>query len=226
MQDIKDHTRVNDIFLGPLERPALHWLAAHLPAWATPDLMTFIGVMGAVISAIGYGLSNFHPAFVWLASLGLVINWFGDSLDGTLARYRHIERPKYGFFIDHITDALNEIIMILGIGLSPYVKFSVSSLFCIMYIAMSVLVYVRMSVMGEFKISYGKLGPTEARVLAILLNMGMFFGGKYLIQFPMGSATASFSPYDLFVVFLTLLIVYFFANTSIRQAIALRERGE
>jgi archaetidylinositol phosphate synthase len=226
MGDIKDHKRVNDILLGPLERPALHWLAAHLPAWASPDLMTFIGAMGAVVTAIGYGLSNFHPAFVWLASLGLLINWFGDSLDGTLARYRHIERPKYGFYIDHITDTLNEIVMIIGIGLSPYVKFSVASLFCIMYIAMSVLVYVRMSVSGEFKISYSKLGPTEARVLAILLNVGMFFGGRYLIHLPIGSATTSFSPYDLFVVLLTLLIVYFFADTSIRQAIALRSRGE
>jgi archaetidylinositol phosphate synthase len=226
MADIKDHTRVNDIFLGPLERPALQWLAAHLPTWASPDLMTFTGVMGALVIALGYALSIFHPAFLWLASLGMLVNWFGDSLDGTLARYRHIERPKYGFFIDHVTDALNEIIMILGLGLSPYVKFSVASMCCIMYIAMSVLVYVRMSVTGEFKISYSKLGPTEIRVLAILLNISMFFGGKYLIKLPLGSVTASFSPYDLFVVFITLLIVYFFADTSIRQSIDLRKRGE
>ncbi len=226
MGDIKDHTRINDIFFGPLERPALQWLAAHLPLWATPDLMTFIGILGALVIALGYGLSSFHPAFLWMATLGFVINWVGDSLDGTLARYRHIERPKYGFFIDHVSDVITEIIIILSLGLTPYIKFSVASLCCIMYIAMSVLVYVRMNVMGEFRISYGKLGPTEVRVLAILLNTAMFFGGKYSITFMLDNTLASVSPYDLFVIFITLLLIFFFAQTSISQAIDLRRRGE
>ena len=116
MSDIKDHKRVNDILLGPLERPALQWLAAHLPAWASPDLMTVIGIIGALVITLGYGLSRYNPAFLWLATLGFIINWFGDSLDGSLARYRHIERPKYGFFIDHVTDCVTEIIIILGLG--------------------------------------------------------------------------------------------------------------
>jgi phosphatidylglycerophosphate synthase len=226
MSDIKDHKRVNDILLGPLERPALQWLAAHLPAWATPDLMTVIGILGALIIILSYGLSQFHPAFLWIASLGFVISWFGDSLDGTLARYRHIERPKYGFFIDHITDVLTEIIIVLGLGLSPYISFSVASLCCIAYITMSVLVYVRMNVMGEFKISYGKLGPTEVRVLAIILNAFMFFGGIATIKFSLGSILIAISPYDLVVTGITLLIIYFFADTGIKQAVALRNLRE
>ena len=226
MSDIKDHKRVNDILLGPLERPALQWLAAHLPAWATPDLMTVIGILGALIIILSYGLSQFHPAFLWIASLGFVISWFGDSLDGTLARYRHIERPKYGFFIDHITDVLTEIIIVLGLGLSPYISFSVASLCCIAYITMSVLVYVRMNVMGEFKISYSKLGPTEVRVLAIMLNTFMFFGGISTIKFSLGSIPIAISPYDLVVTGITLLIIYFFADTGIKQAIALRNLRE
>ena len=226
MGDIKDHKRVNDILLGPLERPALQWLAGHLPAWATPDLMTVIGVVGALVITLGYGLSNFHPAFLWLASLGFIINWFGDSLDGTLARYRHIERPKFGCYIDHVTDVLTEIIIVLGLGLSPYISFSVASMCCIAYITMSVLVYVRMNVMGEFKISYGKLGPTEVRVLAILLNIGMFFGGITTIKFSVGSVPLTISPYDLVVTAITLLILYFFGETSIKQSIILRELGE
>jgi len=226
MGDIKDHKRVNDILLGPLERPALQWLAGHLPAWATPDLMTVIGVVGALVITLGYGLSNFHPAFLWLASLGFIVNWFGDSLDGTLARYRHIERPKFGFYIDHVTDVITEIIIVLGLGLSPYISFSVASMCCIAYITMSVLVYVRMNVMGEFKISYGKLGPTEVRVLAILLNIGMFFGGITTIKFSVGSVPLTISPYDLVVTAITLLIIYFFAGTSIKQSIVLRELGE
>ncbi len=226
MSDIKDHKRVNDIFLGPLERPALNWLASHLPPWASPDLMTLIGILGALVIFAGYGLSNFHPGFLWLAILGYFVNWFGDSLDGTLARFRHIERPKYGFYIDHVSDVLTEIIIIIGLGLTPYIKFSVAAMCCIMYIAMSVLVYVRMNVMGEFKISYSKLGPTEVRVLAILLNIGMFFGGKFSFKIPLGSVTAAISPYDLFVIFITLLLVYFFAETGIKQSITLRKLGE
>jgi archaetidylinositol phosphate synthase len=226
MSDIKDHKRVNDILLGPLERPALQWLSAHMPAWASPDLMTVIGIVGSLVILVGYGFSRVHPAFLWLAVLGFIINWFGDSLDGTLARYRHIERPKYGFFIDHITDCVTEIIIILGLGLSPYIGFPVASMCCIAYIAMSVLVYVRMNVMGEFKISYSKLGPTEVRVLAILLTTAMFFGGVRAFNLNLGTFTIALNPYDLVVAAITLLLLYFFAETSIKQAIVLRNLHE
>jgi archaetidylinositol phosphate synthase len=226
MGEINDHKRVNDILLGPLERPALQWLSAHLPSWATPDMMTVIGIFGALVIILSYVLSRYHPAFLWLATVGFVINWFGDSLDGTLARYRHIERPKYGFYIDHITDVLTEIIIILGLGLTNYIKFSVASMCCITYIAMSVLVYVRMNVMGEFKISYSKLGPTEIRVLAIMLNTGMYFGGVFSFKISLGSIPIAISPYDLVVGFISLLLVYFFASTGIKQSIALRNLGE
>jgi phosphatidylglycerophosphate synthase len=226
MSNIKDHKRVNDILLGPLERPALQWLASHLPGWATPDLMTVIGIIGALVITLGYGLSRIHPAFLWLAILGFIINWFGDSLDGTLARFRHIERPKYGFYIDHITDCVTEIIIILGLGLSPYISFPVASMCCIAYIAMSVLVYVRMNVMGEFKISYSKLGPTEVRVLAIILTTAMFFGGISAVSLSLGSIVIAINPYDLVVTVITLLLVYFFAETSIKQAIVLRNLNE
>jgi phosphatidylglycerophosphate synthase len=226
MSDITKHKRVNDILLGPLERPALQWLAAHMPAWATPDMMTVTGIFGALVITLGYGLSIFNPAFLWLSTFGFIVNWFGDSLDGTLARYRRIERPKYGFYIDHVSDVLTEIIIILGLGLSPYIKFSVASLCCIAYIAMSVLVYVRMNVMGEFKISYSKLGPTEVRLIAILLNIGMFFGGPFAFKISLGSLNAMISPYDLVVTAITLLLVYFFGVTSIPQSISLRDSGE
>jgi len=226
MSDIKDHKRVNDILLGPLERPALQWLSQHSPAWVTPDIMTVTGIVGALVITSGYVLSRVHPAFLWLATLGFIINWFGDSLDGTLARYRHIERPKYGFYIDHVVDALTEIIIILSMGLSPYIKFSVASMCCIAYIAMSVLVYVRMNVMGEFKISYGKLGPTEVRVIAIGLNTAMFFAGLRTFTLSLGGISAVISPYDLVVTVITLLLIYFFADTGIKQAIILRKLGE
>src|SRR5512141_3367378 len=113
MKEINHHARVNDIFLGPLERPALQWFAIHLPAWVTPDICTGVGITGAWVAAIGYILSNYGLIFLWLASLGFIINWFGDSMDGTLARHRRIERPLFGFFLDHTVDAVNEVMIFI-----------------------------------------------------------------------------------------------------------------
>ena len=227
MKRIEDHQRINDILLGPLERPALRWLASHMPPWITPDICTIIGVIGAVITLAGYILSNADRNFLWLASFGFVINWFGDSLDGTVARYRHIERPVFGFFVDHTIDAFNETIILLGMGLTPYINFSIACLVLVAYLLLSVLVYVRTCVVGEFKISYGKLGPTEVRVLAILLNTGMYFGGmKILTWTPWASRTLSFSPYDLFLVAIGLLLSTFFAVTAIQETIHLGKEGK
>jgi archaetidylinositol phosphate synthase len=222
MADMKKHQRVNDILLGPLERPALKWLAMHMPAWVTPDICTFIGVAGAVFITLGYILSRLDHNFLWLASLGFVINWLGDSLDGTLARFRNIERPVYGFFIDHITDAASQVMIFLGLGASPYVGFSFACLALVAYLLLSVLVYVRTCVAGEFKISYGRLGPTEIRVLAIQLNAVMYFFGPHNFTL----VTNFFSPltisiYDLFVAIIALLLFFFFVLTATQETIRL-----
>lgn len=186
MADIKNHKRVNDIWLGRLERPALRWLAAHMPNWVNSDILTGVGILGAVIIFASYGLTNLDKNFLWLASLGFVINWFGDSLDGTLARYRHQERPRYGFFIDHTVDAINETLIFFGIGISPYFSFNVLSVALIGYLMMSILVYVRTCVMGEFKLSYGGFGPTELRVIIVIINTVIYIIGSPTIQLSFG----------------------------------------
>ncbi len=227
MSDIKKHRRVNDILLGPLERPALRWLAAHLPAWVTPDTCTWIGILGSVLIAVCYALSGWNRNFLWLASLGYVVNWFGDSLDGTLARYRHIERPRYGFFIDHTTDAISQMLIFLGLGLTPYISFSVACLALIAYLMLSVLVYVRTCVDGEFKISYGKLGPTEIRVLAIVLNTVMYFGGVRTLNLPLGVlGRLLFTPYDIAAVAVAILLLTFFVITAVQETRRLASEHE
>jgi len=213
---------VNDILLGPLERPALQWLAAHMPAWMNPDILTGIGVMGAVIIFFSYWLSNEVPAFLWIASLGFVINWFGDSLDGTLARYRKIERPKYGFFVDHTMDCFSEVLVVMGLGLSPYVTFSVACLALIGYLLMSVLIYIRTYVYGVFQISYGKFGPTEVRVILILLNVVMYFLGTPEVELPLGLGTV----YDIPIILVAVVLVMLFTAGSIRDAVELAKVGE
>ncbi len=222
MGDIKPHTRVNDILLGPLERPALQWLAAHMPAWMNPDILTGIGIVGAVIIFASYWLSNEVPAFLWVASLGFVINWFGDSLDGTLARYRKIERPKYGFFVDHTVDSFCEVLVVMGLGLSPYVTFSVACLALIGYLLMSILIYIRTYVHGVFQISYGKFGPTEVRVILILLNTVMFFLGTPKVELPLGFGTV----YDIPIALVAVVLAMLFVAGSVRDAVELAKVGE
>jgi archaetidylinositol phosphate synthase len=222
MSEIKEHKRVNDIFLGPLERPALRWLAVHMPTWITPDICTLIGVGGALLTLISYGLSNYNLDFLWLASLGFIVNWFGDSLDGTLARYRHIERPRYGYYIDHTTDVVCEVMIFLGLGFAPYVSFNIACLALISYLLLSVLVYVRTYVAGEFKISYGKLGPTESRAVAVLLNTAMYFFGSQNIIF----LQTNISIYDIVVAAIALLLAGFFVNTALQEARKLAALGE
>jgi phosphatidylglycerophosphate synthase len=198
-----------------------------MPPWVTPDTCTTVGVLGSLIVAASYVLTIYDRNYLWLASLGFIVNWLGDSLDGTLARYRKIERPIYGFFVDHTIDAFSVSIILLTLGLTPYVSFNIACLVLIAYLLLCVLVFVRTSAVGEFKISYGKLGPTEVRVFAILLNTIMYVGG---LQISLGSngllSQIPFSPYDVLLAALALLLLYFFLETAVRETIRLAKENK
>lgn len=222
MDDLKSHTRVNDILLGPLERPALRWLSAHMPGWVTPDLLTFIGFLGALLTGVSYWASNYHRSFLWLACLGFFINWFGDSLDGTLARYRNIQRPRYGFFIDHVVDAFAEVIIFLGLGLSPYMRFDVACLTLIAYLMMAVLIFVQTIVFAVFRLSYLRLGPTEIRLIAVIGTILMYFFGAWSVVLPWGK----FTILDFIGIGLSILMVSVFVVTTLQQARRLAKLGE
>lgn len=214
MPDIEDHKRVHDMLLGPLERPTLQFLAGKMPAWVNPDMLLGFGLFGSLITLISYWLTNFNSAFLWLASLGFVINWFGDSLDGTLARYRKIERPKYGFFVDHTADSLSTVMIFIGLGLSAYVRLDIALLACIGYLLMMVLTYINTIVGGEFKISYGKVGPTELRIFAVIVNMIVFFYGNPLLRLPFGTMSA----FDLAILAIAVALFITFIVSSIKDA--------
>jgi phosphatidylglycerophosphate synthase len=219
---MKPHERINDILLGPLERPALRWLAERMPPWVTPDRLTAFGFLGSLLIFSGYALTGYHPAFLWLASFGFVINWFGDSLDGTLARFRDIQRPRYGFFIDHIMDSLSEMLVFFGLGLSPYVRFDLAALALVGYLLMSVLVYITTYIQGEFKISYAKIGPTEMRLIAILANTLIFFAGNPAF----GVLGVRLTVYDFLVALIAAVLLIAFVVVSMSQAAVLARQDE
>jgi archaetidylinositol phosphate synthase len=217
LKKIKKHRRVNDILLGPIERPAIQWLVERMPHWVTPDYLTFLGFASAILIGVSYYLTSYDKNYLWLANLGFFLNWFGDSLDGNLARYRKIERPRYGFYIDHTIDTVSEMAIFIGIGLSPYVDLTLALFALIGYLCMANLVYITTSVKGEFKISYGKLGPTEIRVIAMVSNGVVFFLGNPQVNIPYFEKLISL--YNLIVLCIVFLLAFFFTFTVITQAI-------
>lgn len=153
-----------------LEKKLLTRIAARLPRGILPDHLTLIGLLGSAMITAGYVLSNHAPAWLWFASLGFAVNWFGDSLDGTTARVRRIQRPRYGFYLDHLTDAFSTLAIGLGLGLSPYMLLAVGLAVVVGYLILSINVYLESQVLGDFRFGYGVVGPTETRLILIGLN--------------------------------------------------------
>ncbi|HKA24232.1 MAG TPA: CDP-alcohol phosphatidyltransferase family protein [Candidatus Eisenbacteria bacterium] len=162
--------RTARFLVARFEKWFLPRVAERLPRFILPDHLTGLGVLAASAISAAYMLSNHHPAWLWAANIGLVFHWLGDSLDGTLARVRHIQRPRYGFYLDHLTDAYSTVVIGLGLGLSPYMLLAVALALVAMYLVLSINVYLETYVLGEFRYGYGWLGPTEARIALILLN--------------------------------------------------------
>lgn len=165
-----DAVRIQTSILNALEKKVLVWLAERQPKWMTSDILTYIGTFGSVVIAAGYILSAWNINFLWLSSLGFVINWYGDSLDGTLARVRKTQRPVYGYYIDHTVDCINEFIMFIGIGLSGLMHFSLAMVILAVYFMLTINVSINAHLKKEFRLTYAKLGPTEFRILAIIAN--------------------------------------------------------
>jgi archaetidylinositol phosphate synthase len=157
--------RSNTSLLAACERRLLAYLVKRLPQRTTPDHLTLFGLIGSAVTCAGFILCAATPYALVLVELGLLANWFGDSLDGSLARHRQIERPRYGFFIDHSSDLLAQSLIIVGLGLSPYFTLA-SALFVLsVYMLMSSYTYLRAAVEGLHRLAYGGMGATEFRIL-------------------------------------------------------------
>ena len=167
----KQAARIQTSILNPLEKKVLVWLAERMPKWVTSDMLTFVGFLGSVIMATGYALANNDLRWLWLSCFGLLVNWFGDSLDGSLARVRNTQRKTYGFFIDHNVDVINETIMFIGVGCSPLVNMSFAMLALVAYFMISIYVYIDCHLKGEMRLTYGGLGPTEFRLMLVIVNI-------------------------------------------------------
>lgn len=204
--------RIQRNILAANERRLLTWLAARLPARVTPDTLTAIGLAGAALVGAGYALSTLDASWLWLAIAAFFINWFGDSLDGSLARYRKIERPLFGYFIDHSSDALGNMFIMVGIGASPFVRMDVAMFGLAAYLLLSIHTFLAARVIGEFRLSYLSGGPTELRLILIAMSLAM------LATAPVGPVVGPFSGFDLFIGGLGVVLIALFVVQTLATA--------
>lgn len=170
--------RIQQNWLAAGERQILNWLCARMPASVTPDKLTILGMVGAVMIFAGYVASNLAPLWLLLSIVGYAVQWFGDSLDGSLARYRRIERPSYGYFIDHSCDGLANLLIVAGMGLSPFVTMDIAMVALAGYLLMSIHTFLSARVVGELRLSYLSAGPTELRLVLIGMTVMMMVLGS------------------------------------------------
>jgi len=218
---MKQAERKQTSLLNKAERKVLIWLAERQPSWVNSDLLTFTGTLGALMFAIGFILSGKNVSWLWLSSLGMVVNWYGDSLDGTLARVRKTQRPIYGYYLDHTVDCINEGLMFFGIGLSGWMRLDLALMAFVFYLFLTVNVSMNAHLKGEFKLTYGKLGPTEFRILVILADTVLILVPairEFSKTVCIGNLTVSLSALDLLAVVVSLALVIIYLATVISDA--------
>ena len=176
--------RVNSSLVAATEHRVLVAITTHLPRWVRPNHLTGLGVFGAIVVMIGYQLSNSAETWLWLSNLGLVLHWLGDSLDGTLARQRAMERHRYGFYIDQVIDTVCSLIIALGAGFCFAIRLDLALLVLIIFQMLSIQLSVRAIVDREFHVAAGRLGPTEMRLGMLTMNLAiMAFGAPNISIF-------------------------------------------
>jgi len=186
-------------------------MCARLPRWVTPDVLTALGLFGAMIIFAGYALSSVHPAWLWAVVGGFVVHWLGDSLDGSLARFRQIERPDFGYFIDHSTDGLANLLILAGLGLSPFVRLDIALFALAGYLLLSIHAFLAARVVGELRLSYLAAGPTELRLALVAITLAMFaFGAFPVVQ--------GLTAFDLIVGGVGLVLVVLFVVQTLVTA--------
>src|SRR3546814_342158 len=212
-------TRIQQNILARSERRVLNWLCERLPAWVTPDQLTTLGFFGAVLVAAGYMLSWIDDEWLGLSLAGYIVNWFGDSLDGSLARWRRIERPAYGYFVDHSVDGLAIVLIVGGIGASPYFRLDVALFGAVGYLLLAIHTFLSAKVLGEFRLSYMAGGPTELRLMLMAMTMIMpLVGGATVLG-------TDFSAFDIFGLVVASILTTLYVVQSLATARLLARRG-
>ena len=211
-QAFKNPKRIQRSLLAAAEKRALVWLAERTPGWVNPDHLTLLGFLAQVMAGISYALARGDR--VWLVGVigFLGLNWLGDSLDGTLARVRHRQRPRYGFYVDHMIDSIGGLCLMGGLALSGYMHPYLAIGLLLAFLLLSIQSYLATYTMGEFQLSFWSFGPTELRILLAIGNIALFyrpmiFAGRYRL-FDVGGIIG--------LAGMTLMLLFFTARNTRR----------
>lgn len=178
--EFRNAERKQESFLAPTERVCLAWLARHTPALVHPDHLTLLGFLAMLLAGASYALARWWPPALLAVNLWIALNWLGDSLDGTLARARNRQRPRYGFYVDHMIDSLGACFLIGGLGLSGYMSGRVAVVLLLLFLLLSINSYLATYTIGRFQLSFCKFSPTEIRLLLSLGNTWVLFQPRVL----------------------------------------------
>ena len=188
--------RIQESFLAGAEKRTLLWLAQRMPAGINSDHLTILGFVSQCMAGICYALARWNADILLLGMLCLALNWFGDSLDGTVARVRNRQRPRYGFYVDHMADTIAAFFLMGGLALSGYVHPGIAFGMLVAFLMLSTESYLATHTLGQFQLSYWKFGPTEIRILLAVGNLALLkhsmiqvFGRRFLL-FDLGGAIA------------------------------------
>jgi archaetidylinositol phosphate synthase len=223
-QEFKTADRAHASFLAAAEKRTLIWIATRLPGWVNSDHLTALGFVSLVLAGASYWYARSNAWALLLVIPCLALNWFGDSLDGTLARVRNRQRPRYGFYVDHILDALGMSFLMAGLALSGYLSPLVAGGFLIAYLLLSIEIYLATYTIGTFHLSYWNFGPTELR---ILLSIGNLFAlwrpyapiaGRNVPLFDVGFAVGAVALAAILVQATVKHIVMLYREETLRQA--------
>lgn len=217
MDNVKQSQRIQTSIINGVEKRVLVWLAERQPRWVTSDMLTLVGVVGAFLTGLGFYLTHYDINWLWLSSAGLIINWYGDSLDGTLARVRNCQRPLYGYYIDHTVDCINEAFMFIGAGLSPLVDIDLALYVFVLYLFMTINVSINAHLKSEFRLTYAKLGPTEFRLIIVIANTVLILFPR-LVTYTLTLGGRAYTTLDLVAIAIIVLLAVIYLATIIADA--------
>ncbi len=175
----KNAARVQVSFVTAAEKRVLAWFAARMPAWVGSDQLTVLGFAGQIMVGVSYALSRYNRVWLLWGVVFLAINWFGDSLDGTVARFRNRQRPRYGFYVDHVIDAIGSTILMTGLALSGYMSPLIAMALLVAFLLLAIEVYLTTYTIGSFHLSFFNLGPTEIRIIFAIGNIALYIRGPW-----------------------------------------------
>jgi archaetidylinositol phosphate synthase len=186
--DFRSANRAQLSLLAAIEKKCLIWIAGRLPGWVTSDLLTALSLVAMLGAGVSYWMARTDRAGLLLVIVWLAVNWFGDSLDGTLARVRNQQRPRYGFYVDHIADTFGALFLLGGLALSGYMSLVVAAGLLLAYYMLSIEVFLATYTVGTFHMSFGGFGPTELRILLAIGNVALYLSARVPMVAVLGNA--------------------------------------